>query len=298
MLRLDRNAVSVWFDTHRIQAGADWRESIDHGLSACTSLVLVMSRDALASPDVTYEWRTALEHGKRIYVVLFEAVELPPELSREAVAIIDMRTRFDRKVLTLVDLLAQPRRHRDKVATRNPSRLPLRQPSSMWLITTTLILILAASVFFDILNARTMVAIATPHEKNIPEDVSITYTAHLLGFTLHGLPSKVYAFLGITAVTLLLTTLTAFLLVAILYRRRFILALLPLALLGSCWLYLNTSFINHSTNHIIVDISGNLMSTPANLHSSAWRDLGDMILGRYVEYGSFSSFDYGSPFSP
>jgi hypothetical protein len=95
---------------------------------------------------------------------------------------------------------------------------------------------------------------------------------------------------------LLLTTLTAFLLVAILYRRRFILTLLPLALLGSCWLYLNTSFINHSTNHIIISISSNLMSMPGNTHSSAWRDLDDMILARYVDYGSSSSFDYGSPF--
>ncbi|MEV0440601.1 toll/interleukin-1 receptor domain-containing protein [Streptomyces spectabilis] len=296
MLRLERKAVSVWFDAHQIQAGADWRESIDRGLSACTSLVLVASRDALASANVEYEWRTALESGKRIYVLLFEAVELPHELSLRAEAIIDMRTRFQPKVTMLVDLLAHPCRYRDKTPKSNRLRLPVRQPPSTLFVMTTLVLILAVSLFIDFLNVRTLVAIVTPHEKNIPERSDESFTTHLFGLTFHGLSSKVYAFLGITAVTLLLTTLTAFLLVAILRRQRFHLALLPLALLGSSWLYLNTSFINHSTNHVIVSISGSLMSMPGNLHSSAWRDLDDIILGKHVEYSSSWSFDHGSPF--
>jgi hypothetical protein len=297
MLRLERKSVSVWFDTSRIQAGDDWKESIDQGLSTCTSLVLVASRDALASKNVDLEWRTALKNDKKIYVVFFEVVQLPPELSRAAVAIIDMRTGFEPRARKLAELLANPGSgHRDRAPAKSLRRFSPRQPPTTLLITITLMLILATSVFFDILNVRTLVAITTPHQKNIPDGADISFTTHLIGFTFHGLSSKVYAFLGIAVVTLLLTAMTAFLLVAIRYRRRFILTLLPLALLGSSWLYLNTSFINHSTNHIIEDISGRLMSTPANLNSSAWRDLGDMLLGRYVAYGSSSSFDYGSPF--
>ncbi|MEU4447252.1 toll/interleukin-1 receptor domain-containing protein [Actinosynnema sp. NPDC050801] len=296
MLRLDGNAIPVWFDTHRIQAGADWKESIDGGLAACTSLVLVASRDALKSKNVDYEWRTALKDGKQVYVVLFEAVALPPELSREAVAIIDLRSRFEAKVETLVELLTQPRRHRDRAPKGNPLRLPSRLPPSVFLTTTALGLIFAASLFFDVLNARVLLAITEPHARNLPEDVDPSFTTHLLGFTFHGLSSKVYAFLGITVMTLLLTALSAFLLVAVLYRRRFVLALLPLALLGSAWLYVNTSFIEHSTSHVIVSVTGGLMSTPANLHSSAWRDLDDMLLGQYVDYGSSYAFTYGSSF--
>lgn len=296
MLRFGRNAVSVWFDTSRIQAGDDWKESIDQGLSTCTSLVLVASADALASKNVDLEWRTALENGKEIYVVLFEAVRLPPELSRAAVAIIDMRTGFERKARKLAELIANPGGdHRERAPAMSLLRLVPRQPPTIVLITITLILILATSVFFDILNARTLVAITTPHQKNIPDDSDIGFATHLIGLTFHGLPSKVYAFLGITVVTLLLTAMTAFLLVAILYRRRFILTLLPLVLLGSSWLYLNTSFIDHATNHIVVEIGGGIMSMPANTNSSAWRDVGDMLLGRYVD-GSSLSFDYGSPF--
>ncbi|MFI9011392.1 toll/interleukin-1 receptor domain-containing protein [Actinosynnema sp. NPDC053489] len=296
MLRLEDSAVSVWFDTHRIQAGVDCRESIDRGLAACASLVLVASRDAMRSPHVDHEWRAALGSGKRVYVVLFEAVELPPELEREAVAVIDMRSRFEPEVEALVELLARPRHHRDRIPRGNPLRLPLRLPPSVVLTTATLALIVAASLFFDVLNARTLVAITTPHEENIPERSDPGFTTHLLGFTFHGLSSKVYAFLGITAVTLALTALAAFLLVAILYRRRFFFGLLPLALLGSCRLYLNTSFIDHSTSHVVVSISHGLMSTPANLNSSAWRDLDDVLLGRYVEYSSATHFDHGSPF--
>ncbi|MEV4799335.1 toll/interleukin-1 receptor domain-containing protein [Nonomuraea sp. NPDC049421] len=290
MLRLESQALSVWFDTRRIHAGADWKESVDQGLSACTSLVLVASRDALASPSVDYEWRTALENGKPIHVVLFENVGLPPELSREAVAILDMRSRFESKARMLARLLARPKRYRDRTATA------LILPPSVLLVTTALLLILAASLFFDVLNARTLVAITTPHPKNIPESSSAGFTTHLLGFTFHGLPSKVFAFLGIAAGTLLLTTLTAFLLTAVLRRRRFAPSLLPLTLLGSGWLYLNTSFLQHSTDHIVTSISSGWMTAPANLHSSAWRDLDDMLLGRHVPYDSSSSFDYGSPF--
>lgn len=296
MLRLEGNAVSVWFDTHRIQAGTDWKDSIDRGLSACASMVLVLSRDALASENVDYEWRTALEHGKRLYVVLFEAVDPPPELSREAVAIIDMRTRFTPKVRTLLDLLARPRHHRDRTPTGDPLRLPLRRPPVISLTTITLVLVFATSLFFDFLNARTLIAIITPNDKNIPEEVPIDYTTHLLGVTLHGMGSKVDAFLGICVVTLLLTILTAYLLTAILYRRRFVLGLLPLTLLGSCWLYLNTSFIEHSTNHIVVSTSGGLMMIPANTNSTAWRDIDDMLLAKPVDDTSFYSFEHGSPF--
>ncbi|MEV8438207.1 TIR domain-containing protein [Actinosynnema sp. NPDC051121] len=296
MLRLESSSVSVWFDAHRIRAGADWRESIDRGLAGCASLVLVASRDALASKNVDHEWRTALKNGKRIFVVLFEAVELPPELRREATAVIDLRSRFEPKVETLVELLAEPRHHRDRVPRGNPLRLPSRLPPSVFLTTAALVLVFAASLFFDVLNLRLFAAITTSHEKNIPEDSDLGFTTHLFGFAFHGLSSKIYAFLSIAIVTLSLTALTAFLVVAILYRRRFFFPLVPLALLGSGWLYLNTSFIDHSTSHIIVSISGNLMSAPANLHSSAWRDLDDMLLGQYVEYGSSSFFDYGSPF--
>ncbi|MET8862736.1 toll/interleukin-1 receptor domain-containing protein [Nonomuraea sp. NPDC004580] len=290
MLRLESQALSVWFDTRRIHAGADWKESVDQGLSACTSLVLVASRDALASPSVDYEWRTALGQGKPVYVVLFESVGLPPELSRDALAIIDMRSRFASKARVLAHLLVRPQRHRDRTAT------PLILPPGVLLVTTALLLILAASVFFDVLNARTLVAITTPHPKNIPDNSSAGFTTHLLGFSFHGLPSKVFAFLGIAAGTLLLTTLTAFLLTAVLRRRRFAPSLLPLTLLGSGWLYLNTSFLQHSTDHIVTSISDGWMTAPANLHSSAWRDLDDMLLGRHIPYDSSSTYDYGSPF--
>ncbi|MER7078584.1 TIR domain-containing protein [Saccharopolyspora kobensis] len=297
MLRLEGRAVSTWFDTHRIRAGEDWRESIERGLSVCTSLLLVASREALASPEVDYEWRTALERGKKLYVVLFEAVELPPELRGEAVAIIDMRTRFEPKAETLAELLAQPRHHRDEIPRRKPFGLPLPQPAGTSLIAAALLLILLVSLFFDFLNARTLVAITTPHPKNIPVDYDESFTTRLLGITFHGMSSKVYAFLGITTVTLLLTAFAAFLLVALLQRRRFRLSLLRATLLGACWLYLNTSFIDHSTSHIVVSGGGGLVLGPGNTNSSAWRDVDDMLLGRYVEYGSpSSSSEYESPF--
>ncbi|WP_239396376.1 toll/interleukin-1 receptor domain-containing protein [Frankia sp. CiP3] len=292
VLRLRANSVPVWFDVHRIQAGDDWEESIDQGLSTCKSLVLVASRDALRSKNVDYEWRTALEDGKPIYIVLFEAIKLPLELRCKAAAIIDMRSRFESKVMILADRLAKPRYHQDKPPTNNLPRQLLRQRSGTFFVETALMMILTASLFFDLLNALTLVAIT----EDFPEDSEVGFTTHLPGFVFHGLPSKVYAFLGIVGLTLMLTICSAFLLAAIHYRRRFIFATLRVTLLGSSLLYLNTSFLNYSTNHIVASQDTSALYMPANLHSAAWRDLGDMLLGSQVDDQPYPHFVYGSPF--
>lgn len=297
MLRLERNGVSAWFDTSRLRAGDDWRASIDRGLATCTSLVLVASRSALASPNVDYEWRSALRHGKKIDIVLFEAVRLPPELSDAAATITDMRTGFERKATKLATRLTTPDNDHHKARARNQFRFLPREPASVSLLKLTLILILAASLYFDYFNARTLVAIVTPHPKDIPDDSDLGFTSNILGVTFHGLPSKIYAFLGITVGTVALTVLAAYLLAALTYRWRFVLTVLPVTLFGSAWLYLDTSFINHSTSHIVVSINDRFEEMPANLNSSAWRDLGDALLGQYVDYGPpLVPLDYGSPF--
>lgn len=83
--------VNVWFDVENLQTGEDWEAGLRAGLEQCAALLLVASRAALASPYVEAEWRAALEADKPIYIALFEAVDLPPDLRETAAAVIDFR---------------------------------------------------------------------------------------------------------------------------------------------------------------------------------------------------------------
>lgn len=77
--------VRTWFDLQRLNPGANWKAAIQRGLENCSGVILVASKSALESPHVELEWRHALESGKPIYVVLFEDVQLPPELQQASI---------------------------------------------------------------------------------------------------------------------------------------------------------------------------------------------------------------------
>lgn len=72
--------VRTWFDLQRLKPGSNWEAAIQRGLDNSSGVILVASKAALKSPYVELEWRHALETGKPIYLVLFEPVDLPPEL--------------------------------------------------------------------------------------------------------------------------------------------------------------------------------------------------------------------------
>ncbi len=84
--------VPYWFDVEQLEMGTDWQAGIDNGLANCQALVLVASRASIGSPNVRYEWETAQKANKPIFLALFEAVDLPPEL--RGLPVIDFRGNF------------------------------------------------------------------------------------------------------------------------------------------------------------------------------------------------------------
>jgi hypothetical protein len=94
-IRLQYSGLSVWFDSQQIALGENWSQDIEEGLSGSGILVLVASQASIASPYVAKEWQHALENGKPIHIIYFEAVDLPPELAASAVSIIDGRGGFE-----------------------------------------------------------------------------------------------------------------------------------------------------------------------------------------------------------
>jgi hypothetical protein len=57
---LERAGYDVWLDYQCLIPGRPWQVQIDLGIVEADVFLLVVSREAIASPNVEYEWRRAL----------------------------------------------------------------------------------------------------------------------------------------------------------------------------------------------------------------------------------------------
>jgi len=74
---LKERGVPVWLDQWDISAGGDWDRAIDMGLHECNQFVIVLSPAAVASKQVRGELQVALDEGKAIVPLLYEACTVP-----------------------------------------------------------------------------------------------------------------------------------------------------------------------------------------------------------------------------
>lgn len=72
--------VPVWFDQWDIQPGQDWDQAIDHALHASAKVLIVLSPAMLASKQVRGELQLALDEGKPVVPVLYQACQIPRPL--------------------------------------------------------------------------------------------------------------------------------------------------------------------------------------------------------------------------
>jgi|GEM_PF-616104 len=81
--RLEKAGFMVWLDYRVLVPGTPWAGQITKGLDKADVILLVVSKESIASPYVELEWRGALNNkNKRIVLAIFEAVKLPPELQK------------------------------------------------------------------------------------------------------------------------------------------------------------------------------------------------------------------------
>ncbi|MEL7350472.1 MAG: toll/interleukin-1 receptor domain-containing protein [Cyanobacteria bacterium P01_A01_bin.116] len=71
------NHVCVWKDT-KIEAGSDWEQEIQRALNKASVVVLITSKDALASQYVNYEIGSAIAAEAQVIPVLIDDVESLP----------------------------------------------------------------------------------------------------------------------------------------------------------------------------------------------------------------------------
>ena len=105
--RLETEGFRVWLDYRSLVPGSPWKEQIEKGLDQSEVILLVVSRESIASKYVELEWRRVIqEENKRIILVIFEAVDLPDVL--EKYEWVDFRGNFEAGIKELVGQLESP----------------------------------------------------------------------------------------------------------------------------------------------------------------------------------------------
>lgn len=74
-----RMEYGVWLDYQWLVPSEPWFDQVTKAVKGSDIILLVVSRDSLASRNVADEWQLALEHGKRVILVLFEATPIENE---------------------------------------------------------------------------------------------------------------------------------------------------------------------------------------------------------------------------
>ena len=104
--KLESEKYNVWLDYRALVPGSPWNVQIDKGLKDADTVLLVVSKAALASEYVALEWRHFLETKKRFILLIFEAVDLPKEL--EKFEWVDFRGSYKAGLEELFAQLKQP----------------------------------------------------------------------------------------------------------------------------------------------------------------------------------------------
>lgn len=169
---LQEAGIDVWFDVQQLGPGEQWREQIAQGLDGASGVVMVASEAAIASKYVRGEWEPMIDTGRSVYVVLFEACELPPKLRDNAAAIIDMRGNFGpglRKLKRAVngERVPQPKR----LPSNGPFGLPGRVPLTVGFV---------AAMMTIIATILAYVVVTTFRANLVAAYLAVTIEAYLL----------------------------------------------------------------------------------------------------------------------
>lgn len=157
-LHLQKEDLEIWFDLQQLHAGTVWSEGLNDGIQDASTLVLVVSKDSLASSYVEDEWKEVARKGNKLVLVMFEKVDLPEALL--GLPTYDFRNNFKKNTLALAAYLkgeTEPRY--DKVALPNRLRLSTKFPPAIWLtlaaqfsVMITLILVHVFILIFFVQN--------------------------------------------------------------------------------------------------------------------------------------------------
>src|SRR5215211_7684757 len=104
--QLEAVGFSLWLDYHNLIPARPWFPQIEAGIDGAEVVLLIVSKESMTSKNVEPEWKRALDRGKRILLLIFDAVPLPPGL--QTCDWVDFRDNYKGAFQQLVNRLEQP----------------------------------------------------------------------------------------------------------------------------------------------------------------------------------------------
>jgi hypothetical protein len=106
--------VPIWRDVDDIPVDiaantVSWRNAVDRALRECTHMIVVLSPDAVASPEVQAEWNYFLGQRRPVYPVIYRDADIPYRLY--TLQLWDMRDAYEPVLDHLIGLLPEGEGH-------------------------------------------------------------------------------------------------------------------------------------------------------------------------------------------
>ena len=133
----------VWLDYQRLVPSEAWFDQITAGVKNADIVLLVVSKDSMASKNVKDEWELALKDGKRVILVLFEATPIENEQLKKC-EYVDFRTNYKAGLKQLDALLnsePQPEEKRTLVPESG-----FNASFTFWVVLVTSLLLAVGSI--------------------------------------------------------------------------------------------------------------------------------------------------------
>ena len=124
--RLEKEGYQTWLDYRSLVPGKPWKEQIYQGIKDAKVILLVVSRASIDSDNVEMEWKSVLkEKGKRIILLIFETMDLPPEL--ENFEWVDFRGNYSKSLQELFRQLQAPEKEKNAAP-----QMGFKVPAIVW----------------------------------------------------------------------------------------------------------------------------------------------------------------------
>lgn len=129
---------SLWLDYQNLVPARPWFQQIKSWIDAADVVLLIVSKESIGSKNVEPEWVRALEGGKRILLLIFDAVPLPPGL--QSCEWVDFRSDYKGAFERLIELIEHPK------PSGPPPQTGFKAPAVFWVSLFLSVIVLIGSI--------------------------------------------------------------------------------------------------------------------------------------------------------